>query len=507
LAEKQPLVSIIIPVYNGSDYLGEAINSALAQTYKNIEIIVINDGSNDGGKTEKVAKSFGDRIRYISKENGGVASALNAGIKASRGEYISWLSHDDMYDTNKIEVQINFLVNKGYQNVVIFSDYEIIDDKSVHIRTQSIDPKFLKSIYLTILSTSINGCSMLIPRDCFMIAGNFNETLKTVQDNEMWLRIASKNIKFEYLPVSLIKSRVHPNQTSVKISDFHQKEKDVFYLWAIDIIQGEVKIIFNELEDIVLSKKCFNAHRELMKKCGSGERKLKRVNSIFKHLAARCGLLDIALKAQIAFNFSPTENSKFTTSSDYWETRYANGCCSGGGSYGKLAIYKANIINSFVKKYSIQSVIELGCGDGNQLSYYVFSRYIGIDVSETAITLCKNKFKEDKTKEFHLYSHFFNEMEKQKAELSLSIDVLYHLVEEEVFSSYINNLFRCSDKFVIIYSTNFSKKQDAKHHVDREIVSYIEKTIVDFKLIEQIENHYKGPETMSDFFIYKKIEA
>ena len=101
-----PKVSIIIPVYNGSNFLSEAINSALSQTYQNIEIIVINDGSCDNGATEKIALSYGDKIKYISKENGGVSSALNTGIKAASGEWISWLSHDDIYSPDKIEEQI-----------------------------------------------------------------------------------------------------------------------------------------------------------------------------------------------------------------------------------------------------------------------------------------------------------------------------------------------------------------------------------------------------------------
>ena len=80
-----PLVSIVIPVYNGANYVSEAIESALKQTYKNIEIIVVNDGSTDN--TEKIVKKYGDKIRYFYKENGGVASALNLGIKNMKGEY------------------------------------------------------------------------------------------------------------------------------------------------------------------------------------------------------------------------------------------------------------------------------------------------------------------------------------------------------------------------------------------------------------------------------------
>ncbi len=101
-----PLVSIIIPVYNGSNYMCEAIDSALAQTYANIEVIVVNDGSVDNGATEKIAKSYGEKIRYYQKPNGGVSSALNLGIANMRGEYFSWLSHDDVYMPDKIEKEI-----------------------------------------------------------------------------------------------------------------------------------------------------------------------------------------------------------------------------------------------------------------------------------------------------------------------------------------------------------------------------------------------------------------
>ncbi|MDR1982842.1 MAG: glycosyltransferase family 2 protein [Holosporaceae bacterium] len=97
LSKFNPLVSMVTPVYNGSNYMREAIDSALAQTYKNIEIIVVNDGSTDN--TEDIALSYGDKIRYFKKENGGVASALNLAIENMKGKYFSWLSHDDAYPT------------------------------------------------------------------------------------------------------------------------------------------------------------------------------------------------------------------------------------------------------------------------------------------------------------------------------------------------------------------------------------------------------------------------
>src|SRR5262245_18482633 len=89
-----PLVSIVIPVYNGANFVADAIESALQQTYSRTEIIVINDGSTDDGATAQVAQIYGSRIRYYEKANGGCGSALNYGIERMRGEYFSWLSHD-----------------------------------------------------------------------------------------------------------------------------------------------------------------------------------------------------------------------------------------------------------------------------------------------------------------------------------------------------------------------------------------------------------------------------
>ncbi len=102
-----PKVTIVIPVYNGEKYVKFAIDSAINQTYKNLEVLVVDDGSTDA--TEKIAKSYGDKIRYIKKKNGGVSSALNLAIKKMTGEYFSWLSHDDVYEPNKVECEINYL--------------------------------------------------------------------------------------------------------------------------------------------------------------------------------------------------------------------------------------------------------------------------------------------------------------------------------------------------------------------------------------------------------------
>lgn len=503
-----PKVSIIIPVYNGSDYLREAVDSALGQTYKDIEVIVVNDGSNDGGKTEEIAKAHGDKIRYFYKENGGVASALNLGIRNMTGDYFSWLSHDDVYYPEKIERQVRYLKKNSNRSVITYCDCEIIDKNSNVVAISRIDEKYLKNVYLTILSTAIGGCSLLIPKLCFEKAGLFNEALKTTQDNEMWLRIAVAGFSFEYLPEILLKSRDHPNQGSKTLKKYHQKEREDFYRWAIQYVGADINSIYDEMNNVLLGKKIFKAHDELLRI------KYNYYITFFKYYGfVRYILFNRLIPDSIMRMFcfplrqvTMKPRSRLFRSSDYWERRYAKGGNSGIGSHGHLAVYKAGVINSFVRENNIQSVIEFGCGDGNQLAYYKFPNYTGLDVSNKAITNCKKRFDGDPSKRFILYEDLSRKnIESESADLTLSIDVVYHLVEDAVFLRHLHDLFYYSNRYVIIYSTNFDRVYDSPHQVDRKFTPHIEKNIEDFKLIETIINPHKGRETMSDFYVYKRM--
>jgi len=262
--QHNPLVSIIIPVYNGTNYLREAIDSALAQTYSDIEILVINDGSDDNGGTEEIALSYGDRIRYFSKPNGGVASALNLGIKNMKGDYFAWLSHDDIYYPTKIEQHIEFLKALSDKNTITHCAANTIDIHNNIINESLVPSQYLKNKYLTILSTSIGGCSLLIPYKCFDIAGRFNENLRTTQDVEMWLRIAKAGFSFAYIPEILYGSRLHPEQDSIKLASKHLKEKDEFNLWALTYLGLEINSIYRQLKRILLLKRCKRAYIRLV---------------------------------------------------------------------------------------------------------------------------------------------------------------------------------------------------------------------------------------------------
>jgi glycosyltransferase involved in cell wall biosynthesis len=181
---KNPLVSIVIPVYNGSNYLQVAIDSALTQTYKNIEIIVVNDGSTDGGATEKIAKSYGSKIRYYKKKNGGVSTALNFGIKKMQGQWFSWLSHDDIYSKDKIANQVK-IANSNKACKVVFSRTGIINGDNMIVRQdRSNIPSHIHGGYWN-LKLWIYACSLLIHKSVFKNIGDINEKNLVNQDQEL----------------------------------------------------------------------------------------------------------------------------------------------------------------------------------------------------------------------------------------------------------------------------------------------------------------------------------
>jgi hypothetical protein len=198
----------------------------------------------------------------------------------------------------------------------------------------------------------------------------------------------------------------------------------------------------------------------------------------------------------------------FPGSEQYWEERYAKGGDSGVGSSNKFARFKADILNTFVQENKIKTVIEYGCGDGNQLKLAQYPHYIGFDVSPSAITSCKETFKWNKKWMFKL----MNEYNSERAELTLSLDIIYHLVEDQIFHSHMERLFFSSDRYVIIYSSNREKKIMAHpaHIKHREFTKWIDRHLTGWKLIKHIPNKYPfdGNEengSFSDFFIYEKM--
>jgi glycosyltransferase involved in cell wall biosynthesis len=246
-SEFYPKVSIIIPVFNGSNYLKEAIDSALAQTYKNLEIIVVNDGSADN--TEEIALSFGNKIRYFNKKNGGTATALNLGIRNMKGSYFSWLSHDDMYYPNKIARQIEELGKLENKNTIMMSDLDGIDENYKKIyQTNYIEhlkqyPSRLKSKIHPVIYNQTHGCTLLIPKTCFDEVGLFDEKELVAHDFEYFYRIFLK-YPHKLIPEVLVTARDSSNRQGRRSKGRGNVEYSRLFIKIIEnLTDEEIKLL------------------------------------------------------------------------------------------------------------------------------------------------------------------------------------------------------------------------------------------------------------------------
>jgi hypothetical protein len=199
---------------------------------------------------------------------------------------------------------------------------------------------------------------------------------------------------------------------------------------------------------------------------------------------------------------------RFRGSSDYWEQRYRAGGTSGAGSYGRLAEFKAEILNDFVAREGIASIVEFGCGDGAQLALAQYPDYLGIDVAQTSIALCRARFAEDRAKRFLLAGAVAEEI--GSFDLALSLDVIYHLVEDAVFDAYMRQLFASSHRFVAIYASDTARATDSPHVRHRNFTSWIERHAPDWQLAEHVPNRYPydpaAPEETSfaEFYFFRR---
>jgi len=211
--DSNPLVSIIIPAYNAEKYIQRALESALAQTYKDIEIIVIDDGSTD--KTAEIIKTYQDpRIIYFFQKNQGQGPARNNGIKKSQGEYITFLDADDYYFPEKVEKQVRFLENHP--------EYQAVYCNALHFYSDNPTVFFKKKgnfhsgdIFKDLLQSSyINPNTIMVSRQILDKAGLFNENRYCPEDWELWLKISRAGFQFGYLDEDLVKVEIRPDSNT-----------------------------------------------------------------------------------------------------------------------------------------------------------------------------------------------------------------------------------------------------------------------------------------------------
>ena len=191
----------------------------------------------------------------------------------------------------------------------------------------------------------------------------------------------------------------------------------------------------------------------------------------------------------------------------YWESRYESGDWSGPGSYGEHAQFKADVINEFIRDHDVDTVVEFGCGDGNQVTLGEYPHYVGMDVADAAVDRCRERFADDETKRFEYYDPAtFDRHDELDADLVLALEVVFHLVEDEVFEQTMRDIFETSDRYVIVFSSNYEDPAPAEKHMrHRRFTDYVEREFPAFELVDFVENPFE--DRISDFYVYERTDA
>lgn len=257
-----PRVSITIPTYNCARFLGEAICSALSQTYTDYEIVVVDDGSTDD--TREVLAEFGDRIRYIYQPNGGLSSARNVAVSQAQGEFIAYLDADDLWYPHRLEVGVAFL-DAHKECGLVHSDWTMIDEADRVIKQRvnedSRRPFPQGHCALDLLRRShIQVPTVLERRECFERVGTFDVRLKTAQDYLHWIRIVMDGFAIGYIPEPLALYR----KTTTSLSSSPRRVLDDFVIIFETLLADQVRLrqFGEEALDIAWSR-LYHHRREL----------------------------------------------------------------------------------------------------------------------------------------------------------------------------------------------------------------------------------------------------
>ena len=214
----RPKISVVMPVFNGGRYIEQALDSVLSQTYRGFEIVMVNDGSNDDGHTDGIGRLYqqahADRFQYLAQANAGVGAALNTGVAAMRGEVFCWLSHDDLFEPEKLERQVDFFARLNKPEAMLISDYRLIDSEGEETaRVQLPHGVAMRAPRLPLFRGWVNGCTIFIPKSLFPSSAPFDPQYSHVQDYRLWLELLDRAEMF-HQPEMLVRYRVHGAQDS-----------------------------------------------------------------------------------------------------------------------------------------------------------------------------------------------------------------------------------------------------------------------------------------------------
>ncbi|GAA2739476.1 hypothetical protein GCM10009867_35690 [Pedococcus aerophilus] len=217
------------------------------------------------------------------------------------------------------------------------------------------------------------------------------------------------------------------------------------------------------------------------------------------------GLRERAVRAATSKPGVAARRAVFRGSRHYWERRYARGGTSGSGSYGAAAQWKADTVNAWVRDLGVTSVVDYGCGDGNQLGLADYPRYLGLDRSDSAIKRCSALFAADRTKSFLQYDPetLSDPAGWLRADLALSMEVLFHLVEDAVFEDYLTRLFDSAERYVVVCSSDVDLPQKSPHERHRAFTGWVATRRPEWRL-EATVDPPQGVDLLSSFHLYAR---
>jgi len=494
-------ITVIVPTYKRPKLLKRCLDSINCQSYEYFEVLVVDNEGSDTRIKQLVEQYQNMRFKYLHQPVPGVSAARNKGIHSASSELILFVDDDDEIKQDMLAEMVEFMSDEkqsgisftwcGVEKILEKENGAASEIKSFYISSNDLeDMSFILKIG--------TGCGLCVRREDLLEVGCFSKNYSVSEDRDLVLKLIESGKKYKPLHKLLYKRYYHSGE--------RLSEKFEFSLEA----EYDTKLYYEHLNFMV-------AHPELRLRlldfrakhhCLAGE--MERAISVELHALKIQPFRMKTLRRLASYYIKSLFSSKkpcltFNSSAQYWQDRYRIGKNSGVGSYGVFAEFKADVLNAFVKKEKINTIIEFGSGDGNQLYLAKYNDYTGYDVSDVAVSLCKDRFHDDTGKSF--YS--LNEYNGETAEMSISLDVIYHLVEDNVFEDYMNRLFNAGTKYVIIYSSNSTESANDVHVRHRKFTDWVDANINEFYLVEVIPNKhpYEGDYktgSFAEFYIYKK---
>lgn len=187
----------------------------------------------------------------------------------------------------------------------------------------------------------------------------------------------------------------------------------------------------------------------------------------------------------------------------YWQDIYAHNGTSGAGSYGQLAEFKGKVVNDVIEKYSVDTTIEFGCGDGNQIRYMNYKNYLGFDIAPSSVDRCIKMYQNDPSKKFGYYDPQTFNTKDFKADMVVCLDVLYHIINDSDYWKTLNCIFECAEKVVVLYTIMLRENRTTScpSIIVRNIFDDVEK-FTDFRVVNIVKQQLGSA---ADFMILERV--